>query len=39
MHIDWMTWGIWALGLGLLVYWCIQTVRELKSLFSRKRGL
>ena len=33
MYIDWMTWGIWALGLGLLVYWGIQTVRELKSLF------
>jgi len=39
MYIDWMTWGVWALGLGLLVYWCIQTVRELKSLLSRKRGL
>jgi len=39
MYIDWMTWGIWALGLALLVYWCIETARELKSLFSRKRGL
>jgi len=39
MYIDWMTWSIWALGLALLVYWCIQTVRELKSLLSRKREL
>ena len=39
MYIDWLTWSIWALGLALLLYWCIQTVRELKSLFSRKRGL
>ena len=36
MYIDWMTWSIWALGLGLLVLnWRrIQTLRELKSLFS-----
>lgn len=39
MYIDWVTWGIWALGLALLLYWCVQTLRELRSLFSRKRGL
>lgn len=38
MYIDWMTWSIWALGLALLLYWCVQTLRELKSLFSRQRG-
>ena len=38
MYIDWMTWSIWTLGLALLVYWCIETAREFKTLFSRKRG-
>lgn len=37
MYIDWMTWSIWTLGLALLVYWCIETAREFKALFSRKR--
>ena len=41
MQIDWITWGLWAFGLTLLLYWCLETLREFKSLFSshkKKRG-
>jgi hypothetical protein len=36
MYIDWITWSIWFLGLVLLLYWCVETAREFKSLFERK---
>jgi hypothetical protein len=38
MHIDWITWGVWAFGLSLLLYWCFQTVREFRALFEKRKG-
>jgi len=32
VHTDWMTWSVWAIGLGLLVNWCCPIV----SLLTRK---
>jgi len=36
MRIDWMTWSVFAIGLIMLVYWCVQTIREFKDLFKRR---
>jgi len=38
VQIDWITWGLWAFGLALLLYWCFETFREFKSLFSRHKA-
>jgi hypothetical protein len=38
MQIDWITWGIWAFGLAILLYWCFETFREFKSLFSKHKA-
>jgi hypothetical protein len=38
MYIDWITWSVWSLGLALLLYWCVATVREFRGLFSKKKG-
>lgn len=37
MYIDWITWSVWSLGVVLLLYWCFETIREFKSLFSRRK--
>ena len=37
MHTDWMTWSVWAIGLGLLVNWCLQTYREFRTLFTKRK--
>jgi hypothetical protein len=37
MYIDWITWGIWTLGLVLLLYWCFETAREFRNLFARRK--
>ena len=39
MQIDWVTWSVWAFGLALLLYWCFETFREFKSLFSRRKNV
>ena len=36
MQIDWITWSVFGIGLALLVYWCVQTVREFKELFKQR---
>ena len=36
MKIDWITWTVFAVGLIMLVYWCIQTIREFLDLFRRR---
>ncbi len=38
MHIDWITWGVWAFGASLLLYWSFQTVREFRALFAKRKG-
>lgn len=38
MAFDWITWSVWSLGLGLLLYWCFQTIREFRALFSKRKG-
>jgi hypothetical protein len=36
MQIDWITWSIFAIGLVMLLYWCVKTVREFRDLFKRR---
>ena len=38
MRFDWITWGVWAFGLVLLLYWCFETFCEFKALFSRRKA-
>jgi hypothetical protein len=38
MQIDWVTWGLWTFGLALLLYWCFETFREFKALFSGRKN-
>ncbi len=38
VYVDWITWSVWAFGLALLLYWCYETIRELKNLFARRRN-
>jgi len=38
MRLDGITWGVWAFGLGLLLYWGYQTIREFRDLFAKRRG-
>ncbi len=34
---DWMTWGIWAIGFGILVVWVIVPIREFRDMLKRLR--
>lgn len=34
---DWMTWGIWAIGFGILVVWIIVPIREFRDMLKRLR--
>ncbi len=36
--LDWMTWGIWAVGFLILVVWIIVPIREFKDMLKRLRG-
>jgi len=36
MQIDWITWSVFAIGLILLVYWCVETIREFADLFRKR---
>lgn len=36
MRIDWVTWSVFAIGLIMLVYWFVQTIREFKDLFKKR---
>ena len=35
-QIDWITWSVFAIGLVMLGYWCVQTLREFRALFKRR---
>ncbi len=37
MFFDWITWGVWSLGLGLLLFWCYQTFYGFRLLFSKRK--
>ena len=36
MQIDWVTWSVFGIGLVMLGYWCVHTVREFKELFKSR---
>jgi len=36
MHIDWITWSVFAIGAVMLLYWCVQTTKEFTDLFRRR---
>jgi hypothetical protein len=38
LYIDWLTWSVWGLGLAMLLYWCVETYREFKTLIARHRS-
>ncbi len=35
---DWITWGIWLIGLIILVIWIVIPIREFKSLVQKHRS-
>lgn len=39
MGFDWITWGIWGLGLAILIIWIIQPIREFRGIFRAKRKM
>jgi len=36
MQVDWITWSVFGIGLLMLLYWCVQTIREFRDLFQRR---
>lgn len=36
MQIDWITWSVFATGAAMLLYWCVQTIREFRDLFRKR---
>jgi hypothetical protein len=36
MFFDWLTWGIWSIGILILILWLKETIREFKILFSEQ---
>lgn len=37
VNIDWLTWSVFTIGAIMLLYWCVQTFREFRKLFRRRR--
>ncbi|MDZ7291792.1 MAG: hypothetical protein ONB44_18025 [candidate division KSB1 bacterium] len=37
MYVDWITWGIWLLGLVILVVWIWIPLQEFKKLMAQRR--
>ncbi len=37
MYIDWITWGIWLLGVVILVVWIYVPIKEFKTLLAKHR--
>ena len=35
MYFDWITWGIWLIGLIILVIWIYVPIKEFKKLYGR----
>ena len=36
MFFDWITWGVWGIGLLILILWLIETIKEFRILFSEQ---
>jgi hypothetical protein len=36
MLFDWFTWGVWSIGVVILLLWMIKTIREFRILFAEK---
>ncbi len=36
MYFDWITWGIWLIGLIILVIWIYVPVKEFRKLVKKK---
>jgi len=34
MFFDWITWSIWSIGVLILIFWMIETIKEFKVLFT-----
>ena len=39
MFFDWITWGIWSIGVLILIIWMIETVKEFRVLFAEQREI
>ena len=37
MNFDWMTWGIFGIGFGILVIWVVIPIREFQGMLKRRR--
>lgn len=37
MYFDWRTWGIWFIGLVILIIWIFIPIREFKKVLEKKR--
>lgn len=37
MSFDWMTWGIFGIGVGILVIWVVIPIREFKGMLKKRR--
>ncbi|MBN2289329.1 MAG: hypothetical protein JXQ83_08350 [Candidatus Glassbacteria bacterium] len=38
MNFDWITWGIWSLGLLILVVWVYVPIKEFRQLLHERRA-
>ena len=36
MIFDWVTWSIWSIGVVILIFWTIETIKEFRALFSEE---
>jgi hypothetical protein len=37
MYFDWITWGIWLIGLIILVIWIYVPIKEFKKLLAQQK--
>lgn len=37
MYVDWITWGIWLLGLVILIVWIWIPLKEFKKLLAARK--
>jgi hypothetical protein len=38
MSIDWITWGIWLLGVIILIVWIVIPLKEFKKLLAKRNS-
>ena len=39
MNFDWISWGIWGLGVLVFIIWIIQPTKEFRGIFRVKRKM